>query len=119
VSLAELSRAQPAELQQYGQTLYGRGDYKRAVEIFSQVITMQPWGSFVCSKCLGNTVMQVLKMNLQDPCRSLDTRAAAYCKLGDFELALRDAKQILRRDKSDERVFLLLIDASIYHASID
>lgn len=43
-------------------------------------------------------------MKLPDTIGILDNRAATYCKLGNFDLALRDAKQMIRTDKADERV---------------
>lgn len=43
-------------------------------------------------------------MKLPDAVGILDNRAATYCKLGNFDLALRDAKQMIKTDRSDERV---------------
>jgi hypothetical protein len=36
----------------------------------------------------------------------LDHRAATYSQLGDFELALRDARQIIQKNSQDERVYV-------------
>lgn len=51
--------------------------------------------------------MQALKFKSPDPSEILDHRAATYCQLGDFELALRDARQIIQKNRQDERVCLL------------
>lgn len=39
----------------------------------------------------------------------LDNRAATYTKLAQYDLALSDSRQIIRRDKHDERVIRLRI----------
>ncbi|KAL2010939.1 hypothetical protein VTN00DRAFT_3657 [Thermoascus crustaceus] len=81
---AGLLRGDPAELQQHGQNLYRRGDYKSALESFSQALKMKP----------------------ADPVGILDNRAATYCKLENLDLALRDAKQMIKTDRCDERGYL-------------
>ncbi|KAN0081983.1 hypothetical protein V8E54_003281 [Elaphomyces granulatus] len=74
----------PADLKRYGQSLYGEQDYQKAAQVFSEV----------------------LKFKLPDPSEILDHRAATYCQLGDFELALRDARQIIQKNSQDERGYL-------------
>ncbi|KAL1848762.1 hypothetical protein Plec18170_007773 [Paecilomyces lecythidis] len=81
-SLEALARGDPAGFHQYGQKLYQNGDHVKAIEVFTQS----------------------LRMKLPDAIGILDNRAATYCKLGNFDLALRDAKQMIKTDKSDERV---------------
>lgn len=96
-----LRRGDPAELQQHGQTLYRRGEYKKALESFSQVILsiagMTSMHAYIHA-------IQALKMKPSDPVGILDNRAATYCKLENFDLALRDAKQMIKTDRCDERV---------------
>ncbi|KAL2003061.1 hypothetical protein VTN02DRAFT_5139 [Thermoascus thermophilus] len=79
-----LLRGDPAELQQQGQSLYRRGDFKSALESFSQALKRRP----------------------ADPVGILDNRAATYCKLGNLDSALRDAKQMIKTDRCDERGYL-------------
>ncbi|KAJ9289350.1 hypothetical protein DTO021C3_3176 [Paecilomyces variotii] len=79
-----LARGDPAGFHQYGQKLYQHGDHVKAIEVFSQA----------------------LRMKLPDAVGILDNRAATYCKLGNFDLALRDAKQMIKTDRSDERGYL-------------
>lgn len=48
--------------------------------------------------------MQALKEKNGDVMGILDSRAAAHSKLLHHDLALRDTKQMIKREKSDERV---------------
>lgn len=43
-------------------------------------------------------------MKPADPVGILDNRAATYCKLENLDFALRDAKQMIKTDRCDERV---------------
>ncbi|KAL1964522.1 hypothetical protein VTN77DRAFT_6819 [Rasamsonia byssochlamydoides] len=74
----------PAQLQRHGQELYRRGEYQQAIHVFTQA----------------------LESNSTDALGVLDNRSATWCKLGNFERALRDAKEMIQKDRLDERGYL-------------
>lgn len=47
---------------------------------------------------------QALRYQDVDTLAVLDNRAGTYSKLGQYDQALRDARQMIKKDKSDERV---------------
>lgn len=50
--------------------------------------------------------MQALQAKGVDTIGVLDNRAAAYCKLENYDQARRDARHMIRNAKEDERVSL-------------
>lgn len=48
--------------------------------------------------------LQALSKKDADYVGILDNRAATYSKLAQYDLALRDARHMIKRDKLDERV---------------
>ncbi|KAL4975931.1 hypothetical protein BDW66DRAFT_160036 [Aspergillus desertorum] len=78
---------QPGEaalLQRQGQNLYGQGNWNDAITAFTEAL-----------KCPDVDVLSVL-----------DNRAATYTKLVRYDLALKDARHMIKRDKQDERGYL-------------
>ncbi|KAL5045088.1 hypothetical protein BDW71DRAFT_184799 [Aspergillus fruticulosus] len=78
------SRGEAALLQRQGQNLYGQGNWDGAISAFSEAL-----------KCRDVDVLSVL-----------DNRAASYTKLLRYDLALKDARRMIKRDKQDERGYL-------------
>lgn len=68
-----------AELQQHGQILYKRADYKKALDLFNEAIESEPHPTVSL----------------------LDNRAATHDKLGDITSALKDAKTTIRIHEKD------------------
>ena len=90
-----------AALQQRGQKLYGQGHYDKAAEAFSEVV--YPIREVICDLFL--THLQALReKDVSDCIGILDNRAAAYNKLAQNDLALQDARKMIKRDKLDARV---------------
>lgn len=77
-------RSNSAALQQHGQKLYQQGDFSTAVEAFTEALSKKD----------------------ADYVGILDNRAATYSKLAQYDLALRDARHMIKRDKLDERGYL-------------
>ncbi|KAJ5698180.1 hypothetical protein N7462_000185 [Penicillium macrosclerotiorum] len=71
-------------LQQKGQKLYQKGDFKGAIEAFGEALT-QPQADII---------------------GILDNRSATYCKLEQYDQARRDAKHMIKKAKDDERGYL-------------
>ncbi|KAI9368288.1 hypothetical protein BJX61DRAFT_231355 [Aspergillus egyptiacus] len=78
------SRGEAALLQRQGQNLYGQGSWEAAVSAFTEAL-----------KCPDVDALSVL-----------DNRAATYTKLLRYDQALKDARQMIKRDKHDERGYL-------------
>ncbi|KAL6235715.1 hypothetical protein BDW75DRAFT_208830 [Aspergillus navahoensis] len=78
------SRGEAALLQRQGQSLYGQGDWDGAISAFTEAL-----------KCRDVDVLSVL-----------DNRAATYTKLVRYDLALKDARHMIKLDKQDERGYL-------------
>ncbi|RJE25838.1 hypothetical protein PHISCL_01814 [Aspergillus sclerotialis] len=72
-------------LQQQGQKLYQRGDFNASLETFTEALKSAPTD---------------LKVSL------LDNRAATCTKLAQYDMALRDARHMIKQDKNDERGYL-------------
>jgi F-box/TPR repeat protein Pof3 len=49
-------------------------------------------------------IAQALRYQDVDVLAVLDNRAGTYSKLGQHDQALRDARQMIKKDKNDERV---------------
>ncbi|KAF7594397.1 hypothetical protein BBP40_009378 [Aspergillus hancockii] len=79
-----LARGEAGTLQQRGQQLYQAGSFAAAVDAFTEA----------------------LKVKGADYLGILDNRAASYIKLCQHDRALKDAKQMIRRDRQDERGYL-------------
>ncbi|KAJ5464560.1 uncharacterized protein N7458_000246 [Penicillium daleae] len=77
-------RAQVSASQQRGQKLYQKGDFKGAIEAFGEA----------------------LRQPNVDTIGILDNRCATYCKLEQYDLARRDAKQMIKTAKDDERGYM-------------
>ncbi|KAF7133959.1 hypothetical protein CNMCM5793_005485 [Aspergillus hiratsukae] len=73
-----------ALLQQNGQKLYQQGNFQAALEIFTET----------------------LKTGHGDVVGVYDNRAATYTKLAKYDLALRDARAMIKTDKLDARGYL-------------
>ncbi|KAL4945929.1 hypothetical protein BDV06DRAFT_174170 [Aspergillus oleicola] len=78
------SRGEAALLQRQGQNLYGQGNWEAAISAFTEAL-----------KCPDVDALSVL-----------DNRAATYTKLLQYDQALKDARQIIKRDKKDDRGYL-------------
>ncbi|KAL2864918.1 Leucine Rich Repeat domain protein [Aspergillus lucknowensis] len=78
------SRGEATLLQRQGQNLYGQGSWEAAVNAFTEAL-----------KCPEADIVSVL-----------DNRAATYTKLLRYDQALKDARQMIKRDKQDERGYL-------------
>ncbi|KAL2824781.1 hypothetical protein BDW59DRAFT_147079 [Aspergillus cavernicola] len=78
------SRGEAALLQRQGQNLYGQGSWEAAVNAFTEAL-----------KCPDIDALSVL-----------DNRAATYTKLLRYDQALKDARQMIKRNKQDERGYL-------------
>ncbi|KAF3384592.1 F-box/TPR repeat protein pof3 [Penicillium rolfsii] len=79
-----MTRHQVSASQQRGQSLYSKGDFKGAVEAFGEA----------------------LRQPNVDTIGILDNRCATYCKLEQYDLARRDAKQMIKTAKDDERGYM-------------
>ncbi|KAL4897454.1 hypothetical protein BDV59DRAFT_167756 [Aspergillus ambiguus] len=79
-----LARGDPTALQKHGQKLYLQGRFGAAIEVFTEA--------------LGFKDVDVLTV--------LDNRAGTYSKLAQYDQALRDARQMIKTDKDDERGYL-------------
>ncbi|KAI2792023.1 hypothetical protein POX_b02055 [Penicillium oxalicum] len=77
-------RPQASAAQQKGQKLYQKGDFKGAIEAFGEA----------------------LRQPNVDTIGILDNRSATYCKLEQYDLARRDAKQMIKNFKDDERGYM-------------
>ncbi|KAL4878283.1 hypothetical protein BJY04DRAFT_196144 [Aspergillus karnatakaensis] len=77
-------RGEAGLLQRQGQILYGQGSWDAAVSAFSEAL-----------KCPDVDALSVL-----------DNRAATYTKLLRYDQALKDAKQMIKQNKQDERGYL-------------
>ncbi|KAE8351867.1 hypothetical protein BDV28DRAFT_10935 [Aspergillus coremiiformis] len=73
-----------AVLQEHGQQLYQTGNFPAALDAFTEALSMKG----------------------ADHIGILDNRAATYTKLGQNDRAIKDAKQMIRNDKQDERGYL-------------
>ncbi|KAF9886425.1 hypothetical protein FE257_011457 [Aspergillus nanangensis] len=82
--MGSLARGDSTALQQHGQKLYQQGRFDAAIEAFTET----------------------LKFKDVDLLGVLDNRAATYSKLAQYDRALRDARQMIKRDKQDERGYL-------------
>ncbi|KAL3469440.1 hypothetical protein BJX99DRAFT_73027 [Aspergillus californicus] len=71
-------------LQRQGQNLYGQGSWEAAVNAFTEALS-----------CGDSDVLSVL-----------DNRAATYTKLLRYDQAMKDARQMIRLGKQDERGYL-------------
>ncbi|KAJ5175624.1 uncharacterized protein N7482_001501 [Penicillium canariense] len=71
-------------LQQRGQKLYQKGDFKGAIAAFDEA----------------------LRQPNVDVIGVLDNRSATFCKLEQYDQARRDAKQMIKKAKDDERGYL-------------
>ncbi|KAE8146734.1 hypothetical protein BDV25DRAFT_132689 [Aspergillus avenaceus] len=79
-----LVRGEAAALQQHGQNLYQTGSFQAAIDAFTEA----------------------LKTKSADQIGILDNRAATYTKLAQYDRALKDAKQMIKIHKQDERGYL-------------
>ncbi|KAG2419788.1 hypothetical protein HFD88_004584 [Aspergillus terreus] len=79
-----LARGDPTRLQKQGQKLYLQGQFNAAIEAFTEALRYRD--------------VDVLAV--------LDNRAGTYSKLGQHDQALRDARQMIKKDKNDERGYL-------------
>lgn len=86
-------------LQQQAQKLYQQGDFNRAAEVFTEVLYFNALNSE-----FGSNEGQALTTS-PDSVAILDNRAATYTKLTKYDLALRDARHMIKKDKNDERVY--------------
>jgi F-box/TPR repeat protein Pof3 len=73
-----------ALLQQNGQKLYQQGNFQAALEVFTEA--------------LGTGHGDVISV--------YDNRAATYTKLAKYDLALRDARAMIKTNKLDSRGYL-------------
>ncbi|RMJ27336.1 hypothetical protein PHISP_01783 [Aspergillus sp. HF37] len=80
----------------HGQKLYQQGDFKAAADVFTEALNRSP-----------------------DPVTVLDSRAATYTKLVQYDLALRDARHMIKRDKNDERGYLRCAKALLLEGKPD
>ncbi|KAL4954897.1 hypothetical protein BDW69DRAFT_131469 [Aspergillus filifer] len=78
------SRGEAALLQRQGQNLYGQGNWEAAISAFTEAL-----------RCPDVDALSVL-----------DNRAATYTKLLQYEQSLKDARQMIKRDKKDDRGYL-------------
>ncbi|KAL5334847.1 hypothetical protein BJX70DRAFT_376856 [Aspergillus crustosus] len=78
------SRGEAGLLQRQGQNLYGQGNWEGAMSAFTEAL-----------KCPDVDALSVL-----------DNRAATYTKLLRYDQALKDARQMIKRNKQDERGYL-------------
>ncbi|KAE8377462.1 hypothetical protein BDV26DRAFT_213719 [Aspergillus bertholletiae] len=79
-----LARGEAAALQRHGQQLYQAGNFKAALDVFTEALHSRD------ADFLG----------------ILDNRAATYAKLGQYDRALKDTRQMIKKDKQDERGYL-------------
>ncbi|PLB49609.1 hypothetical protein P170DRAFT_510138 [Aspergillus steynii IBT 23096] len=77
-------RGEAAALQQHGQRLYQQGSFQAAIEAFTEA----------------------LSVNDANHLDILDNRAATYTKLAQYDRALRDSRQMIKKDKHDYRGYL-------------
>ncbi|THC98714.1 hypothetical protein EYZ11_001777 [Aspergillus tanneri] len=84
MSSRDSAREEAAALQQHGQKLYQQGSFEAAVEVFTEALRAKD------ANHLG----------------ILDNRAATYAKLAQYDRALRDAKQMIKSHKQDDRGYL-------------
>ncbi|KAH8692379.1 leucine rich repeat domain protein [Talaromyces proteolyticus] len=76
---------------QNGQDLARQGKYEESIQVFSYALLQE-------------------NANMSD---ILDNRSAVYCKLGQYDKALSDAKRLIRSDSQDERGYLRAAKALI------
>ncbi|KAI4155320.1 MAG: hypothetical protein LQ340_001058 [Diploschistes diacapsis] len=74
----------PVDKQNRGQILYRLGKYREALEVFTSII--EKWHD--------------------PPVSVLDNRAATFLKLNDFPKALKDARSIMRSEKTQVSGYL-------------
>ncbi|PWY79233.1 F-box domain protein [Aspergillus heteromorphus CBS 117.55] len=79
--MAKVVRGEGDSLQQRGQLLFRQGNFQDALAAFTEALS-----------CKGADVMSIL-----------DNRAATYIKLTQYERALNDTRQMIRRDTKDGR----------------
>ncbi|KAB8227434.1 Leucine Rich Repeat domain protein [Aspergillus alliaceus] len=79
-----IARGEAAALQQRGQQLYQADRFQAALDAFTEALNMKD----------------------ADHLGILDNRAATYTKLGQYDRALKDARQMIKKDKQDERGYL-------------
>ncbi|KAL4801938.1 hypothetical protein BDV18DRAFT_68378 [Aspergillus unguis] len=83
------SRGEAALLQRQGQNLYGQANWEAAISAFTEAL-----------KCPDVDALSVL-----------DNRAATYTKLLRYDQALKDARQMIKQNKQDDRGYLRLAKA--------
>lgn len=113
-SIVDRHVGEAALLQRQGQNLYGQGNLDGAVSAFTEVNihAFLPFYWLRCGFSRSNShgdffltlIPQALKCPDVDALSVLDNRAATYTKLLWYEQALKDARQMIKRDKQDERV---------------
>ncbi|GLA69409.1 hypothetical protein AtubIFM55763_009361 [Aspergillus tubingensis] len=79
--MARVVRGEGDSLQRRGQLLFRQGNYSDALAAFTEALS-----------CKGADVMSIL-----------DNRAATYIKLTQYDRALNDSRQMIRRDTKDGR----------------
>ncbi|KAI2907269.1 hypothetical protein CBS63078_4860 [Aspergillus niger] len=79
--MARVVRGEGDSLQKRGQLLFRQGNYSDALAAFTEALS-----------CKGADVMSIL-----------DNRAATYIKLTQYDRALNDSRQMIRRDTKDGR----------------
>ncbi|GAT25062.1 F-box domain protein [Aspergillus luchuensis] len=82
--MARVVRGEGDSLQRRGQLLFRQGNYSDALAAFTEVRSRGPPRADVMS--------------------ILDNRAATYIKLTQYDRALNDSRQMIRRDTKDGRV---------------
>ncbi|PYH49672.1 Leucine Rich Repeat domain protein [Aspergillus saccharolyticus JOP 1030-1] len=84
ISMAPLIRGEGDSLQQRGQLLFKQGNYQGALDAFTEALS-----------CKKADVMSIL-----------DNRAATYIKLAQYDRALADSRNMVRKDTKDGRGIL-------------
>lgn len=87
-------------LQQQGQKLYQKGDFKAAIQAFSEVLVR----TRPKPEMAANDQTQALNQKGADTVSLLDNRAATYCKHEQYDQARRDARSMIKQGKEDDRV---------------
>lgn len=113
-SIVDRHVGEAALLQRQGQNLYGQGNLDGAVRAFTEVNIPVFCHSISCVAAFRaarqvvvtflTLIPQALKCPDVDALSVLDNRAATYTKLLRYEQALKDARQMIKQDKQDERV---------------
>ena len=87
------------ELQKRGQKFYRHKEYRAALECFNAV-------SLPSTLEICRSLSKVISQEDQHLLVTLDNRAATLTKLGDLQAALKDARLMIKKDKTNHTVHL-------------